>query len=107
MEFTYPLEKSDSLGKFEGNHFNKYGVIDLRFMHKDVLYSVALYSAYSGEDAPERPYPSGQIYMQAKEKRAATIKCSRIDASKYYPAFSNLNEELQFRNGEVNFLTTP
>jgi len=101
VEFTYPSEKSGSINKFEGNHFNKYGVIDLRFMNKDVLYSVALYSAYSGEDALERPHPSAQIHVQEGLKRARTIKCARIDQARYYPAFSALNEELEFRNGPM------
>lgn len=59
IDLAYPSEKLKSVESFEGNHFNKYGVIDLRFMSESVLYSVALYSTYNGEDAPKRPHPFG------------------------------------------------
>lgn len=104
IELAYPTTKRGSIEKFEGNHFNKYRVIDLRFVSGKTLYGVELNDAYDGEDAQARHKPSGGVSVQISKSKSVSIECRTVSVSKYYSVFSDLNDSLRAYNGETDFL---
>ncbi|WP_027996863.1 hypothetical protein [Simplicispira psychrophila] len=103
-ELTYPTDRHDSFKKFEGNYFNKYGVVDLRFISGKTLYSVSLNGKYSGADARRRNSPSGGLTMQRGMAKLVSMSCQKINTQKYFQIYSDLNVSLRAYNGETDFL---
>lgn len=104
IELTYPPKGSDSVAKFEGNYFSKYNVVDLRFINGRTLYGVELNHTYSGDEAQQRDRPSGGITVILNKSKRMSINCKKVDASKYFRTFSDLNMSLRSHNGETDFL---
>ncbi len=104
IELTYPEEKSDSVSKFEGNHFNRYSVIDLRFINGKTLYGVTLAGTFSGEGANPRSRASGSVYVETSKSKHISIACQDSSIDKYYDIFAELNDSLRYRNGETDLL---
>jgi len=104
IELTYPTEKQGSVKKFEGNYFNRYGVVDLRFVSGRTLYGVELSETYGGDDAQPRSHPSGDVTVIVGKTKHVSIGCRKIDAPKYFDIYSRLNISLRAHNGETDFL---
>ncbi|OYT87385.1 MAG: hypothetical protein CFE43_21755 [Burkholderiales bacterium PBB3] len=104
IELSYPPKSSDSIGKFEGNYFGKYNVVDLRFMSGRTLYGVELNHTYNGGDAQQRDQPSGGITVTMSKTKHMNIACRTVDASKYFRIFSDLNISLRAYHGETDLL---
>ncbi len=102
IELIYPEPKAGSISKFEGNTFNRYNVIDLRFINSRNAYSVSLNGPYDGDEAAVRSSASAGVNIKLKSKKRVSISCSAIDSKKYYDRFENLNNELRFRNGDTD-----
>ena len=104
IELAYPTEKQGSVKKFEGNYFNKYGVADLRFISGRTLYGVELSEMYNGDDAPPRSHPAGGVNVQMGKVKYINISCRRVNTSKYFNIYTDLNTLLRAYNGETDFL---
>lgn len=104
IELTYPSKKSGSASKFEGNYFNKYGVIDLRFIRGETLYGIDLNGPYSGEDTKERAGYTGGVSIEFAQSQRVNKHCKKINGEKYFEAFSHLNVLLNDYNGETDIL---
>lgn len=104
IELLYPAKTAGSIAKFEGNFFGRYNVIDLRFISGRTLYGVSLNQSYDGDEAQPRPYPSGGIIVHVNKIKHVNIGCRKVDASKYYQVFSDLNILLRDHNGDTDFL---
>ncbi len=102
IELIYPESKIGSISKFEGNAFNKYNVVDLRFINSRNAYSVSLNGPYHGDEATVRSSASASVNIKLKSKNRASISCSTIDSKKYFDRFENLNNELRFINGDTD-----
>ena len=101
IELTYPKEKQGSVSKFEGNYFNRYNVIDLRFINGKTLYGVNYNDSYSGDEAQERTSPSAGVYVEINHAKPVNIQCAKIHTAFTY--FGYLNDWLRSYNGETNF----
>lgn len=104
IELSYPPIASGSAEKFEGNYFGRYNVADLRFISGRTLYSVELNHTYSGDEAQQRKQPTGGITVHLGKTKHVSINCKRVNASKYFRLFSDLNTSLRAYNGETDFL---
>ena len=104
IQLSYPPKGTDSVRKFEGNYFSKYNVVDLRFISGRTLYGVELNHTYSGDEAQQRDQPSGGITVTLSKTKHVNIDCKKVDASKYFRIFSDLNTSLRAHNGETDFL---
>ena len=104
IELLYPSKASGSVEKFEGNYFGRYNVIDLRFMSGKALYGVELNHTYDGDEAQQRDQPSGGITVHLGKTKHVSIDCKKVNASKYFRLFSDLNTSLRSHNGETDFL---
>jgi len=104
IELTYPKKRQDSVLKFEGNYFNKYSVIDLRFINGNTLYGVDLNGPYSGDDATKRKTYSGGVSAESGKNGRVTIQCAKVDGQKYFDIFSGINNSIRNHNGETDFL---
>jgi len=104
IELTFPKEKAGSVSKFEGNYFNKYGAIDLRFINGNTLYGVDINGPYSGDDATKRTDYSGGVSAEIGKTKRVNIYCTKIDGRKYFGIFSDLNASLRYYSGETDFL---
>ena len=104
IELTYPKEKENSISKFEGNYFNKYDVVDLRFINGNTLYSVDLNGPYSGDDSTNRTEYTGGVSVQIGKTKRVNFFCRKIDGLKYFSIFSGLNVSLRNYSGETDFL---
>jgi hypothetical protein len=102
VELIYPESRIGSTSKFEGNTFNRYSVVDLRFINGQYAYSVSLYGPYDGNEAAVRSSASAGVDIKLKSKKRASISCATVDSRKYYDVFENLNNELRFRNGDTD-----
>ena len=102
IELIYPESKIGSISKFEGNTFNRYNVVDLRFINSRNAYSVSLNGPYDGDEAAVRSSASAGVNIKLKSKKRVSISCSTIDSKKYYDRFENLNNELRFINGDTD-----
>lgn len=104
IELNYPREKRDAVSKFEGNYFNKYSVITLRFINENTLYSVDLNGPYIGDDAMKRKRYSGGVTAELSKHQRVTMQCAKVDGSKYFESFSGINDSIRNYIGETNFL---
>jgi len=102
VEFYFPENRKNSFKYFEGNSFNKYNVIDLRFINNNTAYSVSLSKSYNGNDAIKRNKASAYISIKTKESKRKTIKCKSIDSEKYYSIFYDINIKLRNINGDTD-----
>jgi hypothetical protein len=103
IELDYPKEKTGSVSKFEGNFFNKYEVIDLRFINGNTLYGVGINGPYSGDDATKRTEYSGGVSAKIGKTKRVNFNCTKIDGRKYFWIFGVLNALLTNYNGETDF----
>jgi hypothetical protein len=106
IELAYPKETQDSIQKFEGNYFNKYGVIDLRFVNTSVKYSVELDQPYDGEDAQRRSTYSAGVSAELSNGKRIQHFCVGTDFRKYFERFSALNDWLRGHNGDTDIFYT-
>ncbi|GHU29728.1 hypothetical protein AGMMS50256_15240 [Betaproteobacteria bacterium] len=97
IKLAYPEKENGSVSKFEGNHFNRYNVIDLRFINGETLYSVTLNGLYSGEGANPRYYVTGGVSVEMGKSKRVSIACQSI--GEYYELFAELNDSLRSHNG--------
>lgn len=104
IELLYPPKTTGSVAKFEGNYFGRYNVVDLRFISGRTLYGVELNHTYSGDEAEQRGKPSAGITVHVDKSKHVSIECRTVNASKYYPIFSDLNTLIRAHNGETDFL---
>lgn len=103
IELTYPKKRQNSALKFEGNYFNKYSVIDLRFINENTLYGVSLNGPYSGDDATKRKGYSGGVSAELGKNERSTIHCAKVDGHQYFDIFSGINDSIRNHNGETDF----
>lgn len=104
IELSYPQKASRSVEKFEGNYFDRYNVVDLRFINGRTLYSVEFNYAYNGDEAQRRDQPSGGITVHIGKSKRVSIPCKRVNALKYFRLFSDLNASIRTHNGETDIL---
>lgn len=104
VELSYPEEKQGSVSKFEGNYFDRYNVIDLRFINGRTLYGVEFNGVYDGEEAEKRTRASGGVYVENSKAKRVYIACRKVDTGKYFNIFSQLNASIREFNGETDFL---
>ena len=78
IELAYPAEKQGSIPKFEGNWFNRYNQVDLRFTIGKALYGVALNETYSGADDRKRSRPSGSVNVSYRNTQRASHAAARF-----------------------------
>lgn len=104
IELSFPPTASDSVEKFEGNYFDRYNVVDLRFISGRTLYSIEFDHTYSGDEARQRNQPSGGITVHLGKAKRVSIPCRKVNASKYFRLFSDLNAAIRTHNGDTDIL---
>ncbi len=105
IELKYPAEKKNSVSKFEGNWFNRYNVVDLRFINGQAIYNVALNDRYGGDgEAPARKSASGEVNVEVGKLKPISLACKHANARKYYRLFTDLAAELRQRNGATDIV---
>lgn len=101
IELTYPMEKKNSIAKFEGHFFVRYSLVSLRFINNKILYDVSLSGGSEDEDTHEKIPPSGGVSILLSKTKNLNITCNNIDVNKYYGLFS----ELALLIGDADFLS--
>lgn len=104
IELSYPPKALGSVEKFEGNYFDKYNVVDLRFINGRALYSVEFNHTFSGDESQQRDQPSGGITVHLGKNKRVSMPCKKVNAPKYFRLFSELNASIRLHNGETDIL---